>query len=100
MLFMDWDFVGMQCVVSELVALVTPEKSPRPLRKGSCNVVMFVGLQGSGKTTTCTKFALYYQRKGTWNGGASASCWLVGWDVSCLKPHTRLRLFGSILVKP
>lgn len=53
-----------KCVVSELVALVTPEKSPRPLRKGSCNVVMFVGLQGSGKTTTCTKFALYYQRKG------------------------------------
>jgi flagellar biosynthesis GTPase FlhF len=27
-------------------------------------VIMFVGLQGSGKTTTCTKYAYYYQRKG------------------------------------
>ena len=25
---------------------------------------MFVGLQGSGKTTTCTKLAYFYQRKG------------------------------------
>ena len=25
---------------------------------------MFVGLQGSGKTTTCTKLAYYYQKKG------------------------------------
>ncbi|OEH79156.1 signal recognition particle 54 kda [Cyclospora cayetanensis] len=53
-----------KCVVNELVSLVTPEKTPRPLKKGSCNVVMFVGLQGSGKTTTCTKYALHYQRKG------------------------------------
>jgi signal recognition particle subunit SRP54 len=27
-------------------------------------VIMFVGLQGSGKTTTIAKFANYYQRKG------------------------------------
>jgi signal recognition particle subunit SRP54 len=25
---------------------------------------MFVGLQGSGKTTTCTKYAYYYKKKG------------------------------------
>lgn len=25
---------------------------------------MFVGLQGSGKTTTCTKYALYYKKQG------------------------------------
>jgi len=25
---------------------------------------MFVGLQGAGKTTTCTKYAYYWQRKG------------------------------------
>ena len=25
---------------------------------------MFVGLQGCGKTTTCTKYAYHYQRKG------------------------------------
>lgn len=27
-------------------------------------MVMFVGLQGSGKTTTCAKFARYYQKRG------------------------------------
>ena len=33
-------------------------------KKGKPNVVMFVGLQGCGKTTTCTKYASYYARKG------------------------------------
>ena len=32
--------------------------------KGKANVIMFVGLQGSGKTTTCTKLAYHYQKKG------------------------------------
>ncbi len=32
--------------------------------KGKVNVIMFVGLQGSGKTTSCTKLAAYYSRKG------------------------------------
>lgn len=34
------------------------------MKKGKVNVVMFVGLQGCGKTTSCTKFAYYYKRKG------------------------------------
>eukprot|EP00775_Hariotina_reticulata_P009896 gene9896-10053_t len=34
------------------------------LKKGKTSVVMFVGLQGSGKTTTCTKYAYYYKKKG------------------------------------
>jgi signal recognition particle subunit SRP54 len=34
------------------------------LKKGKPHVVMFVGLQGSGKTTTCTKYAYYYKKKG------------------------------------
>ncbi|CAH9142299.1 unnamed protein product [Cuscuta epithymum] len=33
-------------------------------KKGQTCVVMFVGLQGSGKTTTCTKYAYYHQKKG------------------------------------
>ena len=40
---------------------VAPKWAPK---KGKRNVVMFVGLQGAGKTTTCTKFAHYYARKG------------------------------------
>ncbi|KAL6760898.1 subunit of the signal recognition particle [Haematococcus lacustris] len=34
------------------------------LKKNKTAVVMFVGLQGSGKTTTCTKYAYHYKKKG------------------------------------
>eukprot|EP00197_Chlamydomonas_leiostraca_P013012 CAMPEP_0202865184 /NCGR_PEP_ID=MMETSP1391-20130828/5319_1 /ASSEMBLY_ACC=CAM_ASM_000867 /TAXON_ID=1034604 /ORGANISM="Chlamydomonas leiostraca, Strain SAG 11-49" /LENGTH=499 /DNA_ID=CAMNT_0049544989 /DNA_START=206 /DNA_END=1702 /DNA_ORIENTATION=+ len=34
------------------------------LKKGKTSIVMFVGLQGSGKTTTCTKYAYYHKKKG------------------------------------
>lgn len=34
------------------------------LRRGKPAVVMFVGLQGCGKTTTCTKFAWWHKKKG------------------------------------
>ncbi|EFP79759.1 signal recognition particle subunit SRP54 [Puccinia graminis f. sp. tritici CRL 75-36-700-3] len=66
-------------VFDELVALVSPtgsasdhassssrttEYTPWQPKKGKPNVIMFVGLQGSGKTTSCTKLAVYYRRKG------------------------------------
>jgi len=44
--------------------MLDPVKKPYKFIKGQPNVIMFVGLQGSGKTTTCTKLAYYYQRKG------------------------------------
>ncbi|XP_054153869.1 signal recognition particle subunit SRP54-like [Oppia nitens] len=51
-------------VFKELVKLVDPGvKAWQPI-KGRTNIIMFVGLQGSGKTTTCTKMAYYYLRKG------------------------------------
>jgi signal recognition particle subunit SRP54 len=34
------------------------------LKRGRTTTVMFVGLQGSGKTTTCTKYAFYHKKKG------------------------------------
>ncbi|KAL4091646.1 hypothetical protein QTP88_026305 [Uroleucon formosanum] len=50
-------------VFKELVKLVDPGvKSYQPV-KGRPNIIMFVGLQGSGKTTTCTKLAYYYLKK-------------------------------------
>lgn len=30
----------------------------------SSHIIMFVGLQGAGKTTSCTKLAVYYKRRG------------------------------------
>jgi signal recognition particle subunit SRP54 len=62
-----------KAIFDELVALVDPgTQSYKPV-KGKSNVIMFVGLQvlsmiiklqGAGKTTTCTKLAYFYQRKG------------------------------------
>ncbi|CAF5013142.1 unnamed protein product, partial [Rotaria sp. Silwood1] len=53
-----------QVVVTELVRLIDSEvKSWEPVKKKS-NIVMFVGLQGSGKTTTCTKYAYHYMKCG------------------------------------
>ena len=67
----EWDSIGMFLQV----------KAYSPV-KGRANVIMFVGLQvslwdiivkkkikptflkGSGKTTTCTKLAYHYQKKG------------------------------------
>ncbi|CAD5219292.1 unnamed protein product [Bursaphelenchus okinawaensis] len=51
-------------VFQELVKLVDPDVKPFVPQKGKTNVIMFVGLQGSGKTTSCTKLAYYYQKKG------------------------------------
>ncbi|KAJ3373051.1 Signal recognition particle [Allomyces arbusculus] len=60
-----------RAVFDELVRLVdpnvgtagTPSDRWQPV-KGKPNVIMFVGLQGSGKTTSCTKLAYYYAKKG------------------------------------
>ena len=51
-------------VFDELVKLVDPHAEPFKPRKNKPNVIMFVGLQGSGKTTTCTKLARWYQARG------------------------------------
>lgn len=51
-------------VYDELVKLVDPHAEPFKPKKGKSNVIMFVGLQGSGKTTTCTKLARHYQTRG------------------------------------
>ncbi|XP_058780453.1 signal recognition particle subunit SRP54 2-like [Vicia villosa] len=53
-----------QAVFSELCKMLDPGKSSFVPQKGKPSVVMFVGLQGSGKTTTCTKYAHHYQKKG------------------------------------
>ena len=51
-------------IVEELVSLLEPERRPYNMKRGKPNVILFVGLQGAGKTTTIAKFANYYQRRG------------------------------------
>jgi signal recognition particle GTPase len=55
--------VIQQAIFEELCEMLSPGKKPYTPKKGQANVIMFVGLQGSGKTTSCTKYALHYQRK-------------------------------------
>ena len=50
-------------VVEELVRLLDPGREPYKLRKGRPNVIMFVGLQGAGKTTTVAKYAHHFQQR-------------------------------------
>lgn len=44
------------------------ENQPYEFKRNQSNVVMFVGLQGSGKTTTCTKLAYNFMKRG-WRVG-------------------------------
>ncbi|KAG8379811.1 hypothetical protein BUALT_Bualt07G0128300 [Buddleja alternifolia] len=53
-----------QAIFNELCKILDPGKLAFTLKKGKPSVVMFVGLQGSGKTTRCTKYAYYHQKKG------------------------------------
>jgi signal recognition particle GTPase len=50
--------------MDELYELVDPQVEPYKPVKRRANIFMMVGLQGAGKTTTCTKIASFYQRKG------------------------------------
>ncbi|GAA5803415.1 hypothetical protein HPULCUR_008895 [Helicostylum pulchrum] len=53
-----------KAVMDELYNLVDPQVEPYKPVKRRANIFMMVGLQGAGKTTTCTKIASFYQRKG------------------------------------
>jgi len=51
-------------VFDELVKMLDPGVLPWKPQRGKTSIIMLVGLQGSGKTTTVTKMAAYYKRKG------------------------------------
>ncbi|KAI5017841.1 hypothetical protein ZWY2020_042729 [Hordeum vulgare] len=51
-------------VFDELCNMLDAGKPTFAPKKGKPCMVMFVGLQGSGKTTTCTKYAHYHQKIG------------------------------------
>ncbi|PNH00194.1 Signal recognition particle protein 2 [Tetrabaena socialis] len=57
-----------KAVFDELCEMLDSGADPKKLElkkeKNKTHTVMFVGLQGCGKTTTCTKYAYYYKKKG------------------------------------
>lgn len=59
-----WDILwvpwGKKSCPHALFQLIDPGVKAWTPTKGKNNVIMFVGLQGSGKTTTCTKVSNIY----------------------------------------
>lgn len=51
-------------IFDELVNLVDPKCEPYKVKRGRSQVIMLVGLQGAGKTTTVCKYATFYKKKG------------------------------------
>lgn len=58
----DQQFIKI--IHDELVNLMGPAFEGLRLRDGEASVVMMVGLQGGGKTTSCAKLARYLRKKG------------------------------------
>ncbi|MHA2473312.1 MAG: signal recognition particle receptor subunit alpha, partial [Promethearchaeota archaeon] len=72
------DFI-IKLVHDELINLLGGKPSPIRIKPGKKNVILLVGIQGSGKTTTVGKLAKFYKSKGykvavsttdTWRPGA------------------------------
>ncbi|RZC51857.1 hypothetical protein C5167_020284 [Papaver somniferum] len=57
-------FSPCRAIFNELCKMLDTGKPSFMLKKRKTSVIMFVGLQGSGKTTSCTKYAHYHQKKG------------------------------------
>ncbi|KAF7697589.1 Signal recognition particle 54 kDa protein 2 [Cucumispora dikerogammari] len=51
-------------IYNELIEMMRPSKTLFEPEIGTQNVVVFVGLQGSGKTTTICKYGYYYKKRG------------------------------------
>ncbi len=69
----------IKLVHDELIKTLGGKKAPIRIRSGKKNVILLVGIQGSGKTTTVGKLARHYKNKGfkvatvttdTWRPGA------------------------------
>ena len=86
-------------VVKELTKMLESDKKAYVPKKGKCNVVMFVGLQGSGKTTTCAKYAHYYQKKGWKTALVCADTFRAGAFDQLKQNSTKIRVpfYGSYL---
>ena len=54
----------VKVVYDELTRFVGEKQVPLDIRPGKQNVLMLVGIQGSGKTTNAAKLARYFQKRG------------------------------------
>lgn len=85
-------------VFNAIKKMLDPGAHPFLPTKGKANVVMFVGLQGAGKTTSCTKYAAYWQRKGFKTAVVCADTFRAG-AYDQLRQNaskTKIRFYGSL----
>lgn len=54
----------VKVVYDELTRFVGEKPEPLTIQPGRQNILMLVGIQGSGKTTTAAKLARYFQKRG------------------------------------
>lgn len=90
--------VVQKAVVEELTSLLTPEQTkPYKMKRNKPNVILFVGLQGAGKTTSIAKFANFYQRKGWKTAMVCADTFRAGAFDQLKQNATKLRIpfYGS-----
>lgn len=71
----------------EIITLLGGEKSELKLEKGKSTVIMLVGLYGAGKTTTASKLASYYTKRGFKTA-------MLGLDVHRAAASTQLEQLG------
>nr|CCC95150.1 unnamed protein product [Trypanosoma congolense IL3000] len=85
-------------VFNGIKKILDPGVKPFVPAKGKTNIVMFVGLQGSGKTTSCTKYAAYFQRKGFKTGLVCADTFRAGAYDQLRQNATKakIRFYGSL----
>lgn len=86
-----------KAIVEELVQLLQPSRKPYTMKRGKPNVVLFVGLQGAGKTTTIAKFANFHQRRGWKTAMVCADTFRAGAFDQLKQNATKLRVpfYGS-----
>jgi len=83
----------IKIVRDELTAVLGGEAKPLHFASPPPSIFMLVGLQGSGKTTTCGKLARYVQ-------GLHRSPLLVSFDLKRLAAQDQLRLIADQLKAP
>ena len=58
------DVIVMRVLYEELVKFLGEKRYPLNIRPGKKNLIVMIGLQGSGKTTTAAKLALWLKKRG------------------------------------
>ncbi|AFN82861.1 signal recognition particle protein Srp54 [Encephalitozoon romaleae SJ-2008] len=89
-------------VYERLVDLLDPKTEGYKIEKGKTNVVVFVGLQGSGKTTSICKYANFYKKKGYKVGIVCADTFRAGAFDQVKQNALKIKVpfFGSSEVDP